>query len=248
MKPYLIHGIAVCLFILMPGKGIGQWGEEGTSGRRSTFDQGNVTGEKPEPLTSLLKVNIFSGYSRMTAKIQGTYTEDVHNYIKRLKNGYHWGADISLFTFEGFSVGVHYNNYRSEGALEVEAIDSVQGATIGLMKDNISVNYLGGYFSNTSQHIGGRFRWEKQIGLGWTGFFDRGVLNDQELIVRGNTPGVYLATSWDLVIVPSLTIGAQAGFMWAVYFELIKNGRKVLVAPNKNISRLDLSVSLKYYL
>lgn len=195
----------------------------------------------------------YGGYSYFTGKVSDEFDPYLQNYLKELKSGYHFGADASYFFTENMGLGLKYSIVRTENHRnDVTAVNKITGLTsTGLLKDDITIQYLGPTFSTRFTSFKSNNYYIISISLGYLDYKNNATLIDEFKLTSG-TLGLCWDLSANLEINKELNLGL--GFSYTIgtlnqynYNDGIQT-KVVKLEKDKfeNISRIDLSIALRW--
>jgi outer membrane protein W len=195
-----------------------------------------------------------AGWSYMTAKINENVPADFRQYVKDLKSGYHYGGDFGYYFSESVGLGLISNVFRTNNELDgVAEVDSAGHILrIGKLIDDITVFYIGPalllrYYSFRKNII---FR--SDFSLGYIGYNNNATVIDK-FTLTGNSAGFIYDIGADFTIDKNLTLGISLSYLFAILGRFEKkmgNSTEIITLDNderESVSRLDLSVSLRWY-
>lgn len=198
-------------------------------------------------------IGVNGGYSYMIGKVDKNLSSFLQTYEKKLKNGYHFGAEMNYFTSEYFGIGLYYSIFRAKNQLDnVYTIDSVtKQVRTGILKDDITIQFFGPSVCRrfTSKNNADHFLLE--FSLGYMGYKDKATVIDN-FTLASETLGMRLVAGFDVKIDNDWDAG--------ISFELITGSldhyryddgihSKTITLDNNHlasISRIDLSLWLKW--
>lgn len=152
---------------------------------------------------------INGGWSYRLAKVAGNNSPDVEEYIKQLKSGYSYGADVTLY-WSGYSgIGARYDVFRSKNELE-----NASGQIV-IASDDISLTFIGPYYSSRFLMADKKNSLMFNAGLGYVGYKDKAYfISDYEL--TGATAGLLLDIGYDIGLSKSFAMGFQLSLIGGI--------------------------------
>ncbi len=213
-----------------------------------------TTTKKVEPLVnnnySRLRLAVNGGYSYRVAKISDDTPSDFESYMKDLKSGYHYGADLTYFYKESYGIGIMYNAFRSSNSMDIYGYDFYNNLQYGKMSDDITISFIAPSF--TIRTLDKRNAFLMDFAIGYIRYVDEAVLFDPYKIT-GNTVGFSFGLGYDIGLSESFGLGFKVGIIAGSLTEYnINNGtntQKVELDEEsyENLTRIDLSVGLRLY-
>ncbi|MBC7913707.1 MAG: hypothetical protein H7Y07_06250 [Pyrinomonadaceae bacterium] len=211
---------------------------------------------KPKANTDYNRFTIgaHGGWSYMTAKISKQVPADFKQYIRELKSGYHFGGDVSYNWSEQMGAGLKYSNFRTQNMVQnITATDNTTGQTrTGRLQDDVSIHFIGPAYYNKFVSRNKKTVISSGLSIGYLSYKNNGVIIDN-FILTGNTIGFAFDFGVDAMLSKELGLGFKFANTSGSLSELEKNdGRttqsiKLKDDQRESISRIDLSIGLKYY-
>ncbi len=195
---------------------------------------------------------INGGWSYRVAKISNSVPSDFKQYAKDLNSGIHYGLDLSYYFSEPLGVGFKYYNYKSKNKIDNIYISFIDGQTqYGKMSDDISINFIGPFFSTRMLNTDKKNSLLMNLGIGYMGYKNNAVLIS-DYTIRGNSLGLSWDIGYDIGLSENFAIGFQ--FSWMVgtltQVEISDGSRTETIKFDKenfeNLSRIDLSIGLRF--
>jgi hypothetical protein len=192
-----------------------------------------------------------AGYSYRVAKINENTPSDFREYTKKLKSGYHLGADVAYYFTEPLGVGLKAYVSKASNSVDNIYIQDIYGNTsYGKMSDDITITFIGPTFStrliNAYKSNAAMFNFS----LGYMGY-----LNDNVVVknykITGSTIGLALDAGYDIGLTDNLSLGFQISIITGVMTQYdINDGSTVQHFKMKDnyesLNRIDLSVGLRF--
>lgn len=197
-------------------------------------------------------LSVNGGYSYLTAKISDKVPSDFEDYIKELKSGYHFGADIKYYFSENIGIGIKYNQFKSSNSLDNIYVEDTSGnRRYGKMSDNITTFYIGPEFSTRLPNQNKTGIFYSDFSLGYIGHTNNFVIVDN-YTMKGNSLAYILNIGYDIKISENFFAGFQisytAGFL--TEYELDNGNTKQVVELEsdeyESLNRLDLSLCFRF--
>jgi hypothetical protein len=204
------------------------------------------------PAYPKLRVGVSGGWSYRTARTAEGMDPLMENYIDELKSGYHVSADLAYYFSEQIGAGLRYSSAFSENKANNITVTYQDGSTAtGSMSDDISIAFIGPYFSSRMLNANKLNALLFNVGLGYLGYQDKSVLVDTYTI-KGSTMGFSLDIGYDMSISKKLSLGVMLSMLGGTLdeYEINHRGRVTTVKleneNRENLSRIDLSVGLRF--
>lgn len=192
------------------------------------------------------------GWSYRVAKLADNIPSDFEQYMKDLKSGYHYGLDLSYYFSEQLGFGFKYYNYRSKNEINNVYVTLPNGSTqYGKMSDDISINFIGPFFSTRLLDSNKKNSFLINLGIGYMGYTDKAVLIS-DFIIKGSTVGLCWDIGYDIGLTENLALGFQLSYMIGTLtqYDLSDGVNTETVKLEKDnyesLSRIDLSIGLRF--
>lgn len=200
-----------------------------------------------------VRAGAYGGWSYMTAKAGDGLTPSAEEYVKNLKTGHHWGADISFFTSENIGFGLAWSMFRTTNVLDgVSVLDTLTGQVrIGRLMDDMTIQYIGPTFCTAISSASGKSRFMSVFSLGYMPYKNNAVVVDQ-FTLKSWTVGLLLDLGYEMAIAKDLYLGLSASWKGGTlnhyqYTNGSLDGRIELDAEELvSISRIDLSAGIRW--
>ena len=194
------------------------------------------------------------GMNLITAKTLSTDDKELDKHLNSLKLGYQYGLGAYMFGQKSFGYGLTYKHYFNQNKNDAYLyVDSVNGNRVGELSDRTNINFYAFTLLNRTSF----FNDKMDLFLGISGGYLQ-YKNDNirltEMLITGNTFGMLYTVGVDFKSGNKLVFGADLNLLQATMREYTYdiNGTKITRSLDKadyeNISRIDLSVGLRYYL
>jgi len=198
------------------------------------------------------RIAIHGGYSHMLAKVSSDMSSDLQAYVKDLKSGFHFGGDVSYYLNPTIGLGLKCHVFKSSNNMNDVYVEDDEGNRYyGIMSDKITTTYVGPTFSTRFLDKNKANAFIMSVGLGYLGYVNRGVFIT-ELNIKGNTLGLSLDFAYDIAMSKHTALGIQLSFITGSLSKLeVSDGQRTEIltleqGSYENISRLDLSVGLRF--
>lgn len=200
------------------------------------------------------RIAVNGGWSYRVAKLSGNISAELEQYVKELKSGYNLGIDLTYFISEPLGIGFKYNNFKSKNEIDDIYITFPDGFTeYGNMSDNISINFIGPFFSTRLLNANKKNAFLLNFGIGYMGYKNDAILIS-DYTLKGSTLGVSWDIGYDIGLTENLAMGFQFSFLIGTLteYELSDGLNTETIKLNKDnyesLSRIDLSLGLRYNL
>ena len=190
------------------------------------------------------------GYSRRYAPLADNIPQDLRSYTERLRTGRHVSGSVHWFAMEHVAIGLMYNGSFGSRNSTTITVKQPDGTTIqGPVSNDIRVDWYGA--NVLFAPMGGKkVSPYASLGAGYITYQDKATYFEP-YTVTGNTIGAELRAGVDLMVAPSLTIGAQ--FVWSTgrlkSFKIDTGDQSAevdLMEPYaEGLGRIDLAVVLR---
>nr|WP_298931280.1 hypothetical protein [uncultured Allomuricauda sp.] len=204
---------------------------------------------------SKIRISLHGGYSYQAGKINDGGSQELREYLKELRPGYHFGSDFTYYFAESFGVGVKYQQFGTStditNVVFFEAINN--GPVIRQLKDDISISFIGALFS-------GRFYNKTKLNaflfnasMGYM-TYSNDAIYENAIKLKGNTIGFASDIGYDIGIADNLSLGFQLSTIFGQLSELeAENGtaqESFDIARNEGggLGRFDFSIGLRFNL
>lgn len=220
------------------------------------FDSPKVTEEQLPEIArfSRFRIGLLGGWSYLTGKIPETYDPAIEQYFRKLKSGSHYGGDFDFFISELIGVGLRYRAFRTIQRLDNVIFFNLEepGMVTGLLKNDIRVQFIGptvlAHVASANQKV----HFHSGIGVGYVNYQNNAVLVE-DVKFSGESFGLSFEMGVDFKLDKNLAIGIAASSLAATLsaIEQQQEGTHTTFALSgenrENLSRVDVSLSLKWY-
>ena len=193
----------------------------------------------------------------------GTSAKTAGDYYKDFKWGYHAGADAHFMVRESWGLGIRYSLFKTSvsAPLTMNIGDMLNYWYIGA-EERIYINFIGLSFCtqqwlDQSQHL----KLNQSIAFGYVHYRDEmefqrnNILQPSNSLATGNSIGGHIDLSLEYFPISWLSVGANVGYFgsWITKMTISDgyNKQKVKLKDynidNENLSRLDFSLSVRFY-
>jgi len=197
------------------------------------------------------RVAINVGWSYRIAKIADDVPSDYKQYLKGLKSGLNYGIDLSYYFSEQFGFGIQYCNNWSKNETNITATFPDGSVIDGIMSDNISINYIGPYFSMRLLDAKQKNSFLMDLGMGYTGYRDDAVIISA-FSMKGNCLGFNMSIGYDIGISKKFALGFKLAYLSGSLrqievFDGVQTETIQLDADSyESLSRIDLSIGFRF--
>jgi hypothetical protein len=184
----------------------------------------------------------------------------VDHFNKQFKLGWHLNGDIHYMDTENVGLGVKYSFFASSAQndffVEVYSEEIPTYVCVG-MKVNQYIHYAGPSVI-FRQWLGNQQKCQltEMLSVGYVGYRDEfridATFNFDNALIKGNTWGVNCGMSFDYFLKSWLSVGANAGFMYARLTELQISDKKSTQTGKldskyyQSLARIDCSLGIRF--
>ncbi|KQC29679.1 hypothetical protein AAY42_07105 [Flagellimonas eckloniae] len=204
---------------------------------------------------SKVRISLQGGYSYQIGKINDEGSQELREYLEKLRPGYHFGGDFTYYFAESFGVGVKYQQFRTStdftNVVFFEAINN--GPVNRLLKDDISISFIGALLSARLYNKAKLNAFFFNTSIGYMTYSNNAIYEDA-IKLKGNTLGFASDIGYDIGIADNLSLGFQLSTFFGQLSKLeTDNGtsqRSIDIARNEGggLGRFDLSIGLRFNL
>ncbi|MBN4051367.1 hypothetical protein JYU16_00985 [bacterium AH-315-M05] len=201
----------------------------------------------------MIRFSISGGLSNLVAKISDQIPSDFIPYMKELRSGYHIGGDLNYYITGTQGIGIKYSMFRTKNQLNNIYIIYPNGQTrSGILRDDITIQFIGPsycmrmFLGNKYSHL------ISNISLGYLDYRNNAKLID-DFILSSSALGFSGDIGIDFLIDNNISLGIAFSITLGTLskFEIDDGVSIQTIELDKenfeNISRIDLSIGLKYY-
>jgi hypothetical protein len=199
----------------------------------------------------ILRLGIYGGYSWMTGVIPDDMEPILADHLKRLKNGFHIGADLNVFVNRFLALGVKYSLFRTNDEVNNIIFTDYDGNQIlGKISENLFVHYIApSIFLKAGKNTGKVF-FIFDGSMGCLIYRNNATFVQTDAMMKGATFGVSIAPGIEIRVTPSFAVNLNLGLTVGTLNTITITGggtTEVLRNAKENISRLDVSIGLRWY-
>ncbi len=189
------------------------------------------------------------GYSYRLAKILSGVDKEFEDYIRGLKSGYNIGGDFNYFINEKNSLGVNISFSQAKNTMSGVALFDSYGniIAVGDMKDDIRLFYIGPSYTMRSSSNEGKSYILGSFTLGYLSYKDNAYVVNTEIDIKGATVGLGISIGGDIIISENIAFGIQTSVLLGVLDKIIVDGQSLDLNESENLSRVDISLGLRFY-
>lgn len=202
------------------------------------------------------RINVSGGYSYLLGRVSDNVPPFLRDYMKKLKSGYHLGADASFFFSENIGIGLKYSMFKTRNVIGnvVFLLDAETDETmIGLIKDDITQHYIGPAFCTRFYSKSKKTAFLSSISLGYINYRNYAT-QLYDFTLTGSSVGLVWDFGIDFIVGDKLALGLGfACTLGSISSFKVNDGTsthtlKLDAENSENISRLDLGIGLRWHL
>ncbi len=194
----------------------------------------------------------------------GTSAETAEKFYKNLNWGYHFDTDIHFMVRESWGLGIRYSLFSTAAKtpITIRTYDAINYWYLD-MEERIYVNYIGLSFFLQEKWLNQshKLRLNQSVSFGYVSYRDEVEFQRNSFIplrnglATGNSVGGNIDVSLEYFPVSWLSIAVNTGYFasWIWKMKMSDGYSKQTVKlkdvdmDNENISRLDFSIGLRFY-
>lgn len=200
------------------------------------------------------RIAVQGGGAYRLGRVPSGIDSDMAAYIKKMKLGFNYGADITYFFTEGLGVGVTYSNSHFSNAANITGTYSDGTTASGKMADIIDISFIGPVLTYRGLNQTGRNAFLMSIGFGYLGYQDKATMIE-DFTLKGWTLGRLISIGYDFGISDRLSFGPALSLITGTltkYTMTDELGRTETQNLDKDsyegLSNVTLTVGLRYNL
>ena len=209
----------------------------------------NVNNELTYPI---VRFAVNAGPSYRTGSIPKGFSDEVVQYIRKVKTGNHWGGDFNCLISETIGFGLKYNRFRSTDQAENISLPDPEGNILtGKIEEDVTISYIGptiatSFFLEPAQSL-----FIANFSLGMLQYKNKASFIDSYLL-SGNNLGFSFDIGFDKSLTKNLACGIKLAFVggYLSQLEMQKGTEKEnLHLPEgyyEDLSHLNLSFGLRF--
>jgi hypothetical protein len=198
--------------------------------------------------SNTFRLGIKGGYSYRLAKIADGFDKEFEDYMKKLLNGWHIGADMTFFWNENNGAGILFSNFMTSNSLSDVGLFDDDGNlfAVGDIKDDMNILYVGpSYFYQ--QSIGSSTILHTGLSFGYLSYKDDALVVIETLDIKGKTLGLGITAGLDLFISDDIALGIEISAIMGSLSKLTINGTSYDLNENENLTHINFSLLLHLY-
>jgi len=186
----------------------------------------------------------------MIAKISESIPADFEKYVKDLKSGYYYGADLEIYMNHSTGVGIKYNRFRSSNYLDNVVVTTPGGNITGRMEDNIKTDYLGLSLALRYINPAGNAIIQSSCSLGGLFYKNDSQIATGQIDIKGSNLGFAISFGLDFKLARSIFFGVETTGVLGNLHKIYVNGERIeLDEENReNISWIGISMGIRFNL
>ncbi|MBL4658028.1 MAG: hypothetical protein JKX73_08520 [Flavobacteriales bacterium] len=200
-----------------------------------------------------VRIAIAGGMSNLIGRVPNNIPQEYIPYVQELKSGNFFGADISIYESEHIGMGVKYSMFQTSNQLnDVSFVDSTGATIYGLLKDDITVQYIGPALAIRHTLPRGSAYFVSHLSIGMLSYVNDATVIDK-IKLSGKTVAFSGDVGLDFQILDGLYFGLVAGVTFGVLKELKVEADGIVDILDlseleySNASRIDLGIGLRYF-
>jgi len=213
-------------------------------------------------ITALNSINGQSPYSRansLSFYLGGGYSWHLYNdefelppdYVKNLKNGYHFEGQVSYYFNDVFALSFTAKKFRTTASSDslLLLVQPANTVVAGIFKDDISVSEF--YVSILRGIQFNPLYMTIQAGIGGVSYENKLAFVTQEATVTATAPGFRFAVGLDVPYTPDLIFYAKTEFVTALFnydIDYVLPRSFPLIALKQRFNRWEFTIGLQYNL
>jgi hypothetical protein len=194
------------------------------------------------------------GYAFRTARFSNDISSDYKAYLKKLMQGFDYGASIRFNIKNGITLGLHYDQFSSSNSAYVYTYDDEGNYYEGPISNVHSITFIGvslGALTANSQN--GRHMLNVEALAGYLGYKDGVEEFGYKYTLSGKTMGLGLGLGYDFRITQHVAIGAEASYyIGALSKVTYDDGTHTEVIDLGNskegLQRFNIKAGIRFYL
>lgn len=214
---------------------------------KNSFNERVVT-----TLRNRTRIALDGGWAYNIGTIYEVNPPALSSYLDKLQSGYNFRVSAQRFWGGALGVGVTYALFHaSHTAPNASLVDPERGYVKDYLKDNIYMHFAGATCNCwLSSGRNKKNAFIVEVGLGYMGYRNKGMLMTRKIDVINNTYGWIFATGYDFGISKRLALGVQFSLIGAPV-EKIKYSSDVVETKDLkddkgSLGYLNLSLGLRF--
>ena len=214
----------------------------------------NPVKEVHKPDLPKMRISVSGGFGNLIGKVPPQIPIEFIPYMEELKSGNHFAASIAFFESKRVGIGVKYSYFNTRNQLKGIYVIDTSGTTLfGDMEDNITIQYIGPAVAIRGALKNNSAQFISNISIGIVSYLDHARVIDK-IKLSGSTLGFSGDLGLDFQLEGGFHLGIIAGVVFGVIqiMEVEQGGFTQTLRLDSenynNVSRVDLGISLSYYL
>ena len=207
------------------------------------------------PFIKKWELSAYGGWSHTLAKLSDQIPDELVDYSKRLRAGYHVGADLDYFWQERFGVGLKYVRFNaSESTDGMALVDTIGGQPIGRgsMSDDIVLQFIAPSFNFRYIFPSSKVSVQAHYALGYAAYTNQAVLAGQHIKLTAKSLGISMGARITVPVANRLAFMAGASLVGGSFGQMdihhagtVQTIKFEETEERENFSRLDVSAGLR---
>jgi hypothetical protein len=188
-----------------------------------------------------VRIGFFGGWSYRTAKTSPDIPSHLHQYVRELRSGLHFGGDFNYFFSQNTGLGLRYSIYRASN--EMSNVPLPHGR--GRLKDDITIQYVGPVLSTSFGASQNKPRFVSNFSLGYLSYKNEATAINY-FTLRGETLGLLC----DFGVVVPIDKDVSIDFMFGLTTGTLELERKSPFGGTsinrEGLARIDFSIGINF--
>lgn len=201
-----------------------------------------------------IRISVNGGFSYRFAKISESVPNEYRDYIKKLKSGTHFSADMAYFISESIGLGIKYSQFNSKQNYGTVSYDFDQDGRInvGPMNDNMTISFVGPMFSSYIPSANKKNALISNLAIGFLSYKDDGAMI-VPIMLKGSTLGVVGDIGYQIGIAKNFSVAFTLSYTLGQLSKLeqtISDYTNIIELDDdnhENLGRIDISVGLVFH-
>ncbi len=191
-----------------------------------------------------IKIGLSGGWGYRTPKIIAENAEQ-KDYMKGLRSGFQFSLDFDYYFNNYIGAGMKYSLFKASTSGRVSGNE---------MKDNTSIQFIGPTFATRFMNASKKNAFIMNLSLGYLGYSDSGEVSGYPGKIIGSTVGTAFDLGYEIGLSRNVALAFQASSVTGTLskIKISSNGqsetRTLSDDDKENLSRIDLSVGIRFYL
>jgi len=192
------------------------------------------------------------GWSYQLAKVSDNSSAFAKSYENDLKQGYHFGGDITYYKSDNIGFGLKYLNFNAHNSADNVIVTNTNTGqvSIGKIEDNITVQFIGPALYTRLYSANRQVMFSTSLSLGYLGYRDNATVIEN-YVITGSTIGMVLNLGVDFMVDKDFAVGLGLSYIMGTLTQIDINDGNVTKTVTlssdeyESLSRLDISVGLR---